>query len=267
MRSRYYRRKHPRWKKWLYDWAWLDLTVLPGGIALAYFLNNTYANGFWFNLSTELIGAYISVRFIDYLLKRTESRHSSRRGIARDINWFAKRANDLIPSFDENILVNMKAEIKNFDDRWKNKEEREKLLYEDEIIEVNKIRHGRKEIVWLAENYITSYKLLQKIERDISNQETTAPKWLRNLQESFYLYRATRIDARDHIRHPLMHASNELNLLLISGTETSEIINLFKRYVKAIEVLVNDREAFERKVQSHMDMDFKLQYSIYQEST
>lgn len=74
-------------RKWLHTWALLDILVLGGGL-VAGWMYLTYWDqhhttpdpwlDIWPNLTTEIMGAWLSVRIINHLLQRRERRSSVR---------------------------------------------------------------------------------------------------------------------------------------------------------------------------------------------
>ena len=246
-------------KKWWYDWAKLDLTVLPIGVALAYYLKD-YANGFWLNLSTELIGAYISIRFIDYLLKRTEHKHYERREIAGNLNWFFENADRLIPDFYDWRIKDLENEIKWFDERW---DERKRLLEEDEISLVEDIRESRNKIVSLAKEYIGLYQAIERIDAAAYDNVQKIPKWWRDLSHDYHEYRKTIINAEEIIVPALESALSGISELGELSNEESEYLRTF---IVKVQQLKTIRDAVEEEVRRHEKLTYNLKNNIFQES-
>ncbi len=246
-------------KKWWKDWAKLDLTILPIGVGFAFYLKDS-ANGFWLNLSTELIGAYISVRFIDFLLKRNENRHYQRQEIAGNINWFYENADRIIPDFYDWRIKDLELEIKYFDDRW---DERKHLLEEDEKKLIGVIKESRRKIVDLAKDYINLYQATHRVENDVYNRVSDVPKWWRELQDSFQEYRKTILNAEEIITPPLEKALLELEK---SSKLSIDEINILRDLTTKFQQLISIRNSVEEEVRNHEKLTYNLKNNIYQES-
>lgn len=103
-------------KRWWREWALIDLVALGVGLALllAYLIfypsvdQNSAVVILWPNLIAEIIGVWLSVRIIDYLLKRREQFHESRRALVGD---FRVLANDLTGILPISVYSSVQREV------------------------------------------------------------------------------------------------------------------------------------------------------------
>lgn len=257
MESKEVKPKTNKLKNWWRDWAKFDLTILPTGVSLAYFLKD-YANGFWLNLSTELLGAYISVRIIDYFLKRTEKRHSDRRSIVNNVYWFYESADKLLPYVDEWRVRELQQEIKYFDLQW---EEKKQLLDKDEICLVEEIRLSREQIVSLALEHVNHLVICRKLESEISDSFPERPKWWRQLEDRFHEYQRTLLDS-ESILKALDEAGKGIDQRKLPG----EALKALTAYMEEFESIGKIRGGIALEVRNHEELSYKLRNNIHQES-
>lgn len=247
---------HPL-KTWWLDWARFDLTILPVGFILAYYLKDL-ANGFWLNLSTELIGAYISVRIIDQFLKRKEKRHFDRREIVDNVFWFYEVASKLLPYVDEWRIKDLQQEIKYFGLRW---DDRKNLFEMDEIKIIDEIVASRDKIVALSLDYVRHISTSNRLENEFIENYPDRPKWWIRLENRFHDYQKTMLDS-DSIQEALDEAGKIIDQKIVPA----ERLKALTAYFHEIAAIGRVRGEIALEVRNHERLSYLLKNNIYQES-
>jgi hypothetical protein len=250
--------KKPWFKNWLRDWAIFDILFPIGAGLLAYFVR-TANDGFWLNLSTELIGVYISIRFIDWLIGRRETRHYRRRDLAGNLFWFFEVAEKLSPYYDEWRIKDLEKEIQAFDELW---EERKRLLDREEIALVETVRENRKEIVSLAIKYVEDDKKVEKIRDKFYEAENVFPEWLRELEDNYRDYHRTSIWQINLI--PFIEKAE--GAMRTENEVSTDNLAYIKKYIESIKRVVQNRENYENEVRTHGQLVREVKLNIEQES-
>lgn len=248
-------------KRWLRNWAVFDLTLWPIAVALAYFMKDA-DNGFWLNLSTELLGVYISIRFIEVLINKNQRVHEDRREIVSNVNWYFEQAEKIPPYFDDYRIKDLETEIKYFALRW---EERKKLLDVDEQQSIDEIRKSRDEIVAKAVQYIEWRRKLRDLDRELENllrdRRTQLPTWWVELRDSFSEYQRTTV-----YTHEIYTAIKKAEDGLINIDITLDVKKKLTEYITTLRNLANKREEYEREVRTYERLAYNFKNNIYEES-
>jgi hypothetical protein len=107
-------------KKWL-----IDVILLIALCVAIYFTVRTSDkdkgfdyNSFLLNLSTEIIGVWLSVRIIDRLLKKRERLENARRNLVQNLRHPFNYAYLLSPRYKRKDVDYLKNEMKWFERRW-----------------------------------------------------------------------------------------------------------------------------------------------------
>ena len=108
-------------KKWLRKLNVIDFLALGIGICLtiAYILYKDVFNqnspwlDIWPNISTEIIGIWVSIRVIDGLIDAREKKRSMREAIIGGFNYFVDNAKQLKPEY-----YDWKVQILPYELKW-----------------------------------------------------------------------------------------------------------------------------------------------------
>jgi hypothetical protein len=112
-------------RRWLRGWAIVDVGVLGGGLTAAvlylkYWERHQRTPSAWFdlwpNLATEVIGAWLSVRIIDWLIRRRETRSHQRWRQASILLHLRDLATDIGELAFANEPHNVKRRAKHLDE-------------------------------------------------------------------------------------------------------------------------------------------------------
>lgn len=107
-------------KKWWINWAKFDLIALVLGGMTTYvyvYIKNIYADqtvpllDIWSNVSAGILGAWVTVRLMDNIIRSREHRHSVRSMLWRNLNFIRSKAQTLLPLFPEYEVTNLKNEL------------------------------------------------------------------------------------------------------------------------------------------------------------
>jgi hypothetical protein len=121
----------------------LDLFGILGvGLAISYYLvshqvpeqnKDQELFNLWGNFSTEIVGIWIGVRLIDYVIQQNEKKHFSRIKIVRNMRFLISTARSSIDFSNRPAIAKLSYEI-----NWSNKvfSSRQKYLSQDEINDV-----------------------------------------------------------------------------------------------------------------------------------
>ena len=172
-------------KKYIRFWFWVDLV----GLAFSVILIITYLvwgdnvsdhlQNLWSNLSIEVLGVWLSVRIIDFLIQRHKSFKEIRFQQLRNLGYFENVATDILTyspkERDINLLI---REIKYFDKRWA---KRKKHFFKDEKEKVDDLRKTMPEIIDTCKEM--AYK------KEIESDEVDYKKLKEKLREQLIIYR------------------------------------------------------------------------------
>jgi len=141
-----------RIKRYFRFWFWIDLV----GLALSVILIISYLvcgynfdehiQNLWSNLAIEILGVWLSVRIIDFLLQRHKNFRDTRLQQLRILQYFYDTGINVLEygvAYQRDI-DSLKREIKYFDKRWLR---RKKHFYKDEIEQIDQLRQSMPEIV------------------------------------------------------------------------------------------------------------------------
>ncbi len=105
---------------WYRNWFWVDLLAFGSGTLLT-MLYIKYGNNLsprleaykdiWPNISTEIIGVWVSVRVIDSIIRNRDERHNVRDRVVANLNFIMKICQDLLPDFYSWQFNDLKNEI------------------------------------------------------------------------------------------------------------------------------------------------------------
>jgi hypothetical protein len=121
----------------------LDLFGILGiGLAISYYLvghqvpeqnKDQELFNLWGNFSTEIVGIWLGVRLIDYVIQQNEKKHSLRIRIVRNMRFLVGVTRSSIDFPNRPVIAKLKYEID-----WSNKifSGRQKYLSKDEINDV-----------------------------------------------------------------------------------------------------------------------------------
>jgi len=172
-------------KKYIRFWFWIDLVGLVFSIILivSYLIwgDNVSAHlqNLWSNLSIDVLGVWLSVRIIDFLLQRHRTFKEIRFQLLRNFDYFENvAANILIYGPKERDINLLEREMKYFDKRWP---KRKKHFFNDEKEQVNALMKIRQEIVDTCKQL--AYK------GNIESDEVDYKKLKEILREQLFMYR------------------------------------------------------------------------------
>jgi len=138
--------------KYFRFWIWIDIV----GLALSLILVTSYLKygddydehiqNLWSNLAIEVLGVWLSVRIIDFLLQRHKNFKESRFHQLRNLKYFYDTAVNVYEynSTYEKDIEKLQMEVKYFDKRW---HKRKKHLYRDEKEEIQVLRNSMPNII------------------------------------------------------------------------------------------------------------------------
>lgn len=130
----------PYFRKWFI----IDLLTLFLGLGLTiayvifrHYYPDTKSNWFdiWPNISTELLGVWLSVRIIDAVIQSNNQKNNNRREIVRNIRYFTDYVEELEPNFDSWTIRTLVREKIMFSKRF---QQRKKFLNGSELGKVKK---------------------------------------------------------------------------------------------------------------------------------
>lgn len=148
-------------RTWLRSWAPVDVLVLGGGLFAAkqyfsYWETHQTSPDAWFdiwpNMATEVIGAWLSVRVIDYLIRRREQKSQSRLRIIDILLYIRDLARGSRLGPDPSGLLRLGDELRYFEEAY-NARERERNLSDDERLEVGKVRNLAADLLLEARKF------------------------------------------------------------------------------------------------------------------
>ncbi len=146
-------------RRWFREWALIDLVTFGVGVALivgfaAYgryiFQPESGWYDLWPNIATEVIGVWLSVRFIDALIRRRETYHGVRRTIVGNLNYMVRTAQSVLPAFYQWSIRDLGNEVSWFIEKLP---KRKRYLTETEIGLVQRAATKSKYIYEEAERY------------------------------------------------------------------------------------------------------------------
>jgi len=132
-------------KKYFRFWFWIDLVGLCLSVILiiSYLIwgdnFDDHIQNLWSNLAIEVLGVWLSVRIIDFLIQRHKTFKETRFKQLDNLGYFDNIANHILqysPSHQRDIEI-LQREITYFDKRWL---KRQKQFYEDEKVEIQTLR-------------------------------------------------------------------------------------------------------------------------------
>jgi hypothetical protein len=151
-------------RKWFSTYLIIDLIGLGigGGFALLYVLAsfkivNTNLKDIWANLSTEIIGVWLSVRIIDKVLERRTKKHRARLYLIDNLYKFLNTAQKILKwekpkRTDVDELIAFK---KWYDLRW---EKRKPFFYGSELKKIQNVMKLQQPVIDMAEDLFIAYQ-------------------------------------------------------------------------------------------------------------
>ncbi len=161
-------------KRWLQTWAPVDIFICGGAVLatvayVEYKANDlTISNGWvdlWPNFTTEVIGAWISVRVIDFLIKRRGERSQARWRQADILLYWRDRA-DRIGRYAEERDVHLLSDELRFYEEPHNVVRRIKYLKPSEQAEIEESRKAAETLIAAHANYTSVNEQYETSEYD-----------------------------------------------------------------------------------------------------
>ncbi|KQO32815.1 hypothetical protein ASF10_20395 [Flavobacterium sp. Leaf82] len=138
-------------KKYLRFWFLIDFVGLGLGVFLAGSYLTYYKDfpesiqNLWSNLTIEIIGVWLSVRIIDFLIQRNKNFKQTRFYLLRNFSYFIDNATDVLTyGVREKHIEILDREILHFNIRW---EKRKKQFYSNEIELIEQLKNIEKKII------------------------------------------------------------------------------------------------------------------------
>lgn len=150
------------WKKqWL-----IDIILLIVLSVTIYLTVKTYSDGkcfdynsFLLNLSTEIIGVWLSVRIIDRLMKKRERLESARQYLIKNLRHPFNYCYSIAPRFKRKDVDYLKNEMKWFERRWI---KRRGFLNNKEADIAREIQRHNYTLITDIENLVIHYETIDK---------------------------------------------------------------------------------------------------------
>jgi len=184
-----------RLKKYIRFWVWVDLAGFLFAILLILgylFWGNRFSDhiqNLWSNLAIEVLGVWLSVRIIDFLIQRHRSFRETRFHQLRNLGFFADTATHSITySPKARDIEIMEQEILYFEKRWP---KRQRHFYKDEREQILLLRNSMPPIIETCKNLALS--------ADQHFSEIDYAKHKESLKELLYRYRTNLEQLRDNI--------------------------------------------------------------------
>jgi hypothetical protein len=184
-----------RIKKYIRFWFWVDIVGLGFSILLIltylYFAADfsEHIQNLWSNLAIELLGVWLSVRIIDYLIERHKNFKDTRLQQLRNLGYFDDTAN-IVLSYNkvhQSDIDKLDREIIYFDKRWN---KRKQQFYRDEIEQIDELRLSMPEIIESCKQVKMSYDI------NLNNKNTEIKE---NLKGQLIIYRERLETLRENI--------------------------------------------------------------------
>jgi hypothetical protein len=156
-------------------WVWIDLVGLASSLILiASYLKygdnyDEHIQNLWSNLGIEVLGVWLSVRIIDFLIERHKNFKETRFHQLRNLQYFYETALNIYEynSTYERDIENLQREVKYFDKRW---HKRKKHFYRDEKEEIQTLRNSMPQII---ETSISVQQMNLEIDKQTEKYPTT----------------------------------------------------------------------------------------------
>lgn len=150
-------------KKWVQDWAIFDLFALTVGIGGTIFFVNFKNSSIlkdsawydiWANLSIDIIGVWLSVRIIGFLISRNTRRNENRTALISQLEYLSQRI-DEIPFYNKYSKIEIEKEIIRINFMVK---QNATFFYYDEKLLVDQINKSLPELFELFQKGLVLFK-------------------------------------------------------------------------------------------------------------
>lgn len=267
-------------RKWFREWVLIDVLVLGGGILASLVALSIPSNEMdnqpaliklIANLSPEILGAWLSIRVIDYLINRRNKYLDNRHSLVGNCHYMLTTAERILPNYYRFSIQYLREEIEAFSAQW---DRRKKHFSHDEIADVEIFIATGKKTLACAERVLlaldTNLDLRAKAfdQEDIEHNQSTGELvyvsgelWFKRIArevDSFRDANSISSEVFDAVTSEFDNAKNKFSEAMRS---------ILSRYIETASQLHLENNNFQQLLTQMSSEHQKLKQNIYEETS